>query len=66
MRRDEEDPRRCVPVRLCDIDPVRRLRAAVVCCKEARDEGEKLDLIAAAMNPSETVYWVAPGAEAAA
>lgn len=59
MRRDEKDPRRHVPVRLCDIPAEKRLAAAQRECRDAKDETEKSELLYAALFPSDTVYWVA-------
>jgi hypothetical protein len=55
----ESDRRRIRPVRLCDIDLDRRLRAAREVSQEERDDQAKLELLHAALFPSDTVYWVA-------
>lgn len=55
--------RRCVPVRLTDIDREKRLHAARIAVKLEHDPDERELILSAALFPSDTVYWVAPGAE---
>lgn len=59
MRRDEKDPRRIRPVRLCDIPVEKRLSAAQRACRDAVDETEKTELLFAALYPSNTIYFIA-------
>lgn len=47
-----------IPVRLTDIPIDERCRAAQVASRQARDEQETMSLLAAALDPSERVYWV--------
>lgn len=58
MALSQPDERRMHPVRLTDIPIQDRLAAAVDCAKRARDDDERADLIAAALDPSPTVYWI--------
>lgn len=53
------DRRRCVPVSLRDIPLERRLAAARRLIPEEHDQSEKLALLQAALNPSDTTYWIA-------
>lgn len=57
--RDRSDRRRCVPVRLTEIPLERRLQAARKLIPDEHDHSEKLALLQAALNPSDTVYFVA-------
>lgn len=58
LRPDERDARRCYPVRLCDVPADERHKAARRLCREAIDETEKVELLYAALFPSERVYWL--------
>jgi hypothetical protein len=53
------DKRRCVPVRLTDLEPNVRWQAAVRACKAEPDPDERARIFLAALNPSSTVYFVA-------
>lgn len=53
------DGRRTVPVRLTEIPIGVRLVAARQACEIEEDDGMKLDIIDAALDPSDTIYWVA-------
>lgn len=54
--------RLCVPVRLCDLPVDVRLDAASVAARIERDECERLELLLAAIEPSDTVYWLSESA----
>lgn len=58
----EEPPdlRRCIPVRLTEIDEQVRLHAARQAGAKEADPDEKLSLLYAALFPSDRIYWVAP------
>lgn len=51
-----------VAVRLCDIPLDVRLDGAAVASRIEQDPDERLELLMAAIEPSERVYWVAEGA----
>lgn len=53
------DRRRCVPVRLTEIPQERRLAAAWEACRIEKGEYERIEILLAAIHPSETVYWIA-------
>jgi len=53
------------PVRLTEIPLNQRMRAARILCREAADSDERISLLAAALSPSDKVYFV-PVAELAA
>lgn len=53
MERDQ-----VVPVRLGELPLALRLHAAVMACREETDAEERLRILAAAIAPSERVYWV--------
>lgn len=56
----ERSQRRSVPVRLCDLDRDVLLRAARREAAREPDIDRRLDLLWAAMNPSDDVFYVAP------
>lgn len=58
--------RRCVPIRLCDIPENVRMIAARKVCQREGDPEARLAIIAAAVWPSERVYFIAPHNEVAA
>lgn len=53
---ERESELRPLPVRLCDIKPLVRLRAARTVASQ--EPNVAYDVLAAAINPSRTVYWV--------
>lgn len=55
---EEPSARRTRPVRLCDIPFEDRLRALIVARADAGSDDERLSLIAAAVCPSDTVYYI--------
>lgn len=55
-------PRLCVPVRLTDIPADVRLAAVRDAARIERDEHERLEILLAAIEPSDRVYWVAESA----
>lgn len=55
-------PRLCVPFRLIDIDPQVRVDAVVTACRYVKDPDERLELLVAALQPSDTTYWLAESA----
>lgn len=50
---------RWVPVRLTDIDRDRRWKAALEVCEREPDRFARLEVLAAAAEPSSTVYFIA-------
>lgn len=58
MSLTEPSLRRLKPVRLTDIPVDVRCRAAQQAAKTCKDGEEAQALLAAALMPSETVYWV--------
>lgn len=54
--------RLCVPVRLCDLPHDVVARAAAAECRHASDESERVELLALAIWPPDTVHWVARSA----
>lgn len=65
MRPDQRDPRRLVPVVLTQLPLDTRLAGARAAMRLEPDPEEKLAILAAALNPSPTVYWIEPGVVAA-
>lgn len=53
------DGRRRVPVRLTEVPIGVRLVAARHACEREEDDAMKLQIIDAAISPSDTIYWVA-------
>lgn len=53
------DRRRTMPVKLTEIPLGVRLVAARQACEQEPDDALKLDIIDAALDPSDTIYWVA-------
>ncbi len=53
------DRRRRIPVRLCDIDCDRRMKAAYEVAQYEQAPEARVDLVVAAVFPSENVYWIA-------
>lgn len=66
MSLTEPSARRLKPVRLTDIPLAVRYHAAVVAAKRARNPEEAQELFAAALSPSDKVYFVTPDAQVAA
>lgn len=58
-REQVPDGRRTVPVRLTEIPLGVRLVAARQACQDERDDAVKLEILDAALDPSDTIYWVA-------
>jgi hypothetical protein len=56
------DTRRCVPVRLVDIDLEARLAGAREANRWEKGEWEKQEILLAALSPSDHVYWVSESA----
>lgn len=63
MSLSEPSPRRCVPIRLCDLPEPVRLRGARQACAAEPDPDEQLGILTAALIPSDRTYWVASFAE---
>lgn len=59
MSLTEPSARRLRPVKLTDIPLQVRYHAAVMAAKHTHDPEEAKALLAAAITPSQTVYWVA-------
>jgi hypothetical protein len=55
----EPDRRRRVPVRLCDLPLEVRLDGAAEACRHEPDLDARADIVAVALQPPATVYWVA-------
>lgn len=51
-------PRLCVPVRLDEIPEPVRLKAVAEANRSERDEDARLEVLLAALSPSDRVYWV--------
>ena len=62
----EPSARRLTPVRLTDIPLAVRCAAAQREARHAKSQAEAADLLAAALSPSETVYWVTGNLDEAA
>lgn len=58
--------RRTVPVRLCDIPERVRMTAAMHACRREPDADARKAIIAAAVFPSDNVYYIAAAEDAAA
>lgn len=58
MPASERSARRRVPVRLRDVPLEDRLRAARAECRNAKTDGEREALIAAALDPRDEVFYV--------
>jgi hypothetical protein len=58
MPASNPSPRRRVPVRLLDVPLELRLKAAREVCRHVKTERERDDLLAAALVPKETVFYV--------
>lgn len=56
-------PRLCVPVRLSEISLDVRLQGAREATRVYRDPDERLEILLAAVQPSERVYWLAESAK---
>lgn len=61
-RRPANAIRLCVPVRLADVPLDVRLDAVTACNRIEHDEQQRLELLLAAIQPSDNVYWVAESA----
>lgn len=55
----EPDRRRRVPVRLCDLPLEVRLDGAAEACRHEPGLDERAEIVAVALEPPDTVYWVA-------
>lgn len=62
MALTEPSLRRLRPVRLTDIPVDQRIRAALHCARYAHTPDDAEELLAAALSPSQTVYYVTPDA----
>lgn len=65
--RDRERPadpslRRCVPVRLCDLPLEVRLEGVRIANRREQGDVERVEILLAAVEPSDRVYWVAKSA----
>lgn len=58
--------RRHVPVRLCDIPAEIRMSAAQKACRREPDPDTRSEIVAAAVYPSDTVYYIAADQDEAA
>lgn len=56
-------PRLCVPVRLTEIREDVRLDAAVLAGRATTNSDERLELLLAAIAPSDETYWLAESAQ---
>lgn len=58
--------RRNIPVRLCDIPAEVRMTAARKACRREPDPQERMEIITAAVYPSDRIYWIAASEDEAA
>lgn len=54
-----QDARRWKPVRLTEVEPKLRLKAAFELMRDTLDEQERNELWTAAVEPSNRTYWIA-------
>lgn len=59
MPLDRPTERRWKPVRLIDLPLEKRVIAAHIAIRDAADERERAEIMAAALAPSSQTYWVA-------